>query len=169
MSTSATITNRMVRNSSLPDRPMRGACARVGAGCPLAGSVTGSKKSSTENPEPADDAPPPRAGQTGREEVDRGAFPDLRQRRIRQDHPGQRPDIQSLRDRQRPCRDQLSRLRAHDGRAKDDTFRRSDDLYMTMHLALGLGAVIVVIGPAQHTKLELACARLRFADADMRA
>src|SRR5512144_598262 len=150
MSTSATITNSMVRNNSLPERPIRSVRAAGGAACPLIGSVTGSKKSSTEESQPANDAPHPRTGQTRGEKDDRGPFPDLGQRRIRQDDPRHGPDIQLLGNRERPGRDQLARLRADDCGTEDATFGRSDDLYMTVYVAFGMGAVIVVIGTAQY-------------------
>ena len=77
---------------------------------------------STENSQPGDDAPHPRARQTWRETVDGCAFSDFRQRRIRQHDAGQCADIEPLRDRQRPHRDQFAGLRADDGGAQDRTF-----------------------------------------------
>ena len=81
--------------------------------------------------------------------------------------PVRAADIEPLRDRQSPHRDQFSGLRADDGRAQDLTLRAGDDLYMTMRFALGLGAVIVMIGPAQDAELELARARLRLGQAGL--
>src|ERR1700675_2883523 len=130
MRTSATITNRIVRNNSLPESPMRGARAwrgAVSATGSLNGSVPGSKIASTEDSQPSYDAPHPRARQTWREKVYGRAFADFRQRRIGQHDAGKAADIQALRDRQSPHRDQFSGLRADDGGAYNLTFARGDD------------------------------------------
>src|SRR5450755_3051284 len=124
MRTSATITNRTVRNNSLPERPMRGPSATpefwrgaVGATGSLVGSVLGSKTASTEDSQPSYDAPHPRARQTRREIVDGRAFADFRQRRIGQHDAGEAADIEPLRDPQSPHRDQFSGLCADNGGA----------------------------------------------------
>src|ERR1039458_3986863 len=120
MRTSATITNRMVSNNSLPERPMRGTSAGRGADDALGslvGSVPGSKCASAKDSQPSYDAPHPRARQTRREKVDGGAFADFRQRRIGQHDAREAADIEPLRDRQSPHRNQFSGLRADDGGA----------------------------------------------------
>src|ERR1035441_4258642 len=103
MRISATITNRMVRNNSLPDRPMRKArglpipwCGAMCATGSLVGSVPGSNIASAENSQPSDDAPHPRARQTWRKVVDGGALADFRQRRIGQHDAGECADVQPL-------------------------------------------------------------------------
>src|SRR6185437_1007679 len=125
-------------------------------------------KSSTEDSQPSYDAPHPRARQTRGKMVDGRALSDLRQRRIGQHNAGEAADIESLRDRQNPHRNQLSSLRADDCCAQNLTFPVGDDLYMTMRLALSLGTVVVVIRPAQDSNFELARARLRLGQSDLR-
>src|ERR1039458_8028075 len=164
MRISASITNKMVRNNSLPDRPMRGLRAGHGADDAtgsLVGSVPGSNMASAEDSQPSDDAPHPRARQTRREIVDGRAFADFRQRRIGQNDAGKASDVQPLRDRQSPHGDQFSGLSADDGGPYDLTFAVGDDLNMTVRLALGLGAIVVMIGPAQNSNLDAALAGLR--------
>src|SRR5664280_3381192 len=120
MRISATITNRMVRNNSLPERPMRGPNAgrgAVGATGSLVGSVPGFNCASTEVSQPSYDAPHPRARQTRREIVEGRAFADFRQRRIGQYDTGKAADIEPLGDRQSPHRNQFPGLRADDGGA----------------------------------------------------
>src|ERR1017187_10672406 len=171
MRISASITNRMVRNNSLPDRPMRGFRAGRGADDAtgsLVGSVPGSNMASAEDSEPSYDAPHPRARQTWREIVDGRAFADFRQRRIGQHDAGEVADIQASRDRQSPHRDQFSGLRTDDAGAYDLTLPVGDDFNVAVRLALGLSAVVVVIGPAQNTNLELARARLGLGQSGLR-
>ena len=98
-------------------RAARAGRGAVGATGSLVGSVPGSNIASTENSQPSYDAPHPRARQTRREKVDGRAFADFRQRRIGQHDAGEGADIQALRDRQGPGRDQFAGLRADDGGA----------------------------------------------------
>src|SRR5664279_499472 len=134
MRTSASITNRMVRNNSLPERPMRGRDATPkfwrgagGAAGSVVGSVSGFNCASTEVSQPSYDAPHPRARQTRREIVDGRPFADFRQRRIGQHDAGKVADIQASRDRQSPHRDQFSGLRTDDAGAYDLTLPVGDD------------------------------------------
>src|SRR5262245_31514695 len=85
---SATITNRMVSNSSLPERPTRH--FRVGLVSALIGPVpfSVSKIASAEDSHPSDDAPHPSAGQTWSKKIDRRAFSKFRKRRIWKDKVG---------------------------------------------------------------------------------
>src|SRR5882672_7993620 len=98
MRTSASITNRMVRNNSFPDSPIgsdrarrgvTGASGASGAVGSLGGWVTGSNAASTEDSQPSYDAPHPTARQTRREVIDRGTLSDFRQRRIGQHDAGE--------------------------------------------------------------------------------
>src|SRR3972149_5719660 len=163
MRTSATITNRMVRNNSLPDRPMckrrasRGTSSTSGS---LVGSVPGSNRASTEDSQPSYDAPHPGARQTRREKVDGRALVDFRQRRIGQHDAGESPDIEALRDGKRPGRDQFAGLGADNRRTDYFAILLRYDLDVAVGLALGLGAIVVMIGPAQNTDLDAALARL---------
>ena len=59
-------------------------------------------------------------------------------------------------------------MRAHNGGAENAAILRGDDLDVAVRLALGLRAVVLVIGPAQHADRLVALARLRFGQADMR-
>ena len=47
-------------------------------------------------------------------------------------------------------------------------FLVGDDLDMAVGFALGLGAIVVVVGPAQNADFHVALARLRFGDAGLR-
>src|ERR1041384_1484738 len=101
-----------------------------------------------------------RSVQTRRKIADRGPFPDFRQSRIRHHNSGHGADIESARERERPGRDQLARLRPDDGRSEDAAILRRNDLDVAVGFPLGLRPVIVVIGPAQHADLLVAPARL---------
>ena len=79
-----------------------------------------------------------------------------------------RANIQPLRDRQRPGGDQFAGLRADDGGAENSAFLVGDDLDVTVRLALGLGAVIIVIRPAQDADFDAALARLRLGQSGLR-
>ena len=125
-------------------------------------------QSSTEDSQPSNDAPHPGPRQTRREIVDGCAFSDFRQRRIGQHDAGEGADVQLLRDRQGPYRDQFSGLHADDTGAQDSTFCRGDDFNVTVRFALGLRAVVVVIGPAQNSRRELARTRLRLGQSGLR-
>ena len=57
--------------------------------------------------------------------------------------------------------------RADDGGAEDQSLGGGHDLDMAADFALGLGAVVVVVGPAQHADGAVALARLRVGQADM--
>ena len=61
--------------------------------------------------------------------------------------------LQLLRDREGPHLDELARLRPHDGGAEDATTLGRHDLDVADGLALGLGPIVLVIGPAQHVNL----------------
>src|SRR5471030_384103 len=145
MRISATITNRMVRNNSLPERLMRKFRAgrgSVDAEGSLAGSVSGSNTASTKNSQPTYDAPHPGARQTRREEVDRRALADFRQCWIGNHDIGDSANDEPLRNRQRPGRNHLAGLRAHDCCSYYFTIRFRYDFYVAVRFVLDLGAVI---------------------------
>ena len=73
-----------------------------------------------------------------------------------------------MRNRQRPHRNQFAGLRADNRHAHNLTFCRGDDFYMAMRFTLGLGAIVVVIGPSQNAHLEAALARLGLAEPGLR-
>src|SRR5476649_1758411 len=156
----------MVRNKSLLDRPMRQARPWGSATCVTGSpgvSVVSSNSASAENSQPRNDAPQPRTRQTGRKIVDGRAFADLRQRRIRHDNAGKGANIEPLRDRQRPRRNQFASLCTDNRRADYLSIHLGYDFNMTMRFALGLRAIIVVIRPAQNTDLDAALACPGFA------
>src|SRR6478752_958441 len=135
MKISATVTNAMVRNNNLPDRPTRERAR--GADKWSVTSLTGSNDPSTEDSQPRNDAPQQRARQTGRKEVNGRALADFRQRRIRQNNTGERTNIHFLRDRQNPGRDQFASLRADNGDAENFPFLVQDDFDVAVRLAFG--------------------------------
>src|SRR5215831_7978580 len=122
---------------------------------------------SAEAAQPSDDAPHPNVGQTGCEIGNRRAFSNLGQGGIRHYDTGKRTDRQAPADRQRPGGDQLAGARAYDGGAEDLAPPIGHDLDMPHRLALGLGTVVLVIGPPQQADGETARSRLRLGQADM--
>ena len=173
MRISATITNTMVRSSSLPDRPTRGPCvararARRDLHRPLARLPSCNVCLNRRCASSAMMRRTHGLRQTWRKKVDGRAFADFRQRRIGQNDAGHRANIEPLRQRQHPGRDQFAGLRADDCRAEDLALAVGDDLDVAVGLALGLRAVVVVIGPAQDADLDLALARFRFGQARLR-
>src|ERR1043165_5809305 len=74
---------------------------------------------------------------------DRRAFPDFGQSRIRHHNSGHGADIQALRERQGPRRDELARMRAHDSSAENESILFGDDFDVAVRLALGLRAVVL--------------------------
>src|SRR5665213_3992382 len=110
MSTSAIITNRIVRTRSFPERPKRN--ARTGSGratgsslmsrasllpVPRAAMPAGTR-SSTKTTQPPYDATHQRGRQTSGEIGHRGALSHLGIGRIRENNPGNSVDIQFLVD-----------------------------------------------------------------------
>src|SRR5215471_18957388 len=96
------------------------------------------------------DAPHKRTRQTAAEIRDCGTFAYFGQCRVGHHHFGESPDIEALSDRQGPGYDQLARVSAHDGGPENAPASRRDHLDVTAGLALRLGAVVLVVGPAQH-------------------
>src|SRR5262249_38730845 len=116
---------------------------------------------SAEAAQEADDAPHPRVGQTRGEIGKRRAFSNLGARRIRHHDTSERANVEALGDGQGPCGDQLAGTGADDGGAQDAPARVGYHLDMAHGFALGLGAVVLVIGPAQHPHLAPAAAPAR--------
>ena len=81
------------------------------------------------------------------------AFVYLAERRIGRNPADHRLDLHFLRDGQRPHLDQLAGLRPDDRGAEDRAVLGRDDLDVADGLALGLGAVVLVVGPTQHVDL----------------
>src|SRR5262249_40103735 len=80
---------------------------------------------------------------------------------------GKGADVEPLADRQGPGGDQLAGRRADDGGAQNAPAAVGYDLDMADDFALGLGPVVLVIGPAQHLDGNAAPTRLRLREADM--
>ena len=70
-------------------------------------------------------------------------------------------------DGQRPGGDLLAGRGADDGCAEDQALGVGHHLDMAADFALGLGAVVVMVGPAQHADGAVALARLHIGQADM--
>src|SRR6185437_16253139 len=169
MSTSASMTKRIVSTSSLPERPTRHLRRGDATGAVVSnGSGPGSKTASTENSEIANDAPQQRPRQTRQVVLDCRPLADLGQGRIRHDEVGEAAHGQSLPYRQAPGGNQFSRLCADNAGAENATLFVDDDLDVTVRRALGLGAVIVVIGPAQDADRQAPRPRLRFGKTGLR-
>ena len=98
--------------------------------------------------------------QFGREEGDRGALADLRIGRIGHHQLGKSPDVEAVVDGECPGADLLAGRGADDGCAEDQSLRVGHHLDMAARLALGLGAVVVVVGPAQQPDVAVLLARL---------
>src|SRR5262249_45905911 len=190
ISTSAIITNRIVRTRSLPDSPKREgrrSRAPVAVVCVIAGPSNktarpagyslyhiesrefGRKRArrSAQASQQRDDAPHPRVRGAGSEIGGRGALANLGKRRIGQHDLGKGPQVEPALHGKRPGRDQLAGLCAHDGRAENAAARVGDDLDVAAPLALGLAAVVLVIGPAQYPD-RAALARLGLGRAGLR-
>src|SRR3990172_3963284 len=163
MRISATITNRIVRSNSLPDRPMRKPCAWLGtssAAGTFVGPGSGSNPASTEDSQPSYDAPHPGARQTRHEEVNRRTLADFRQRRIGQHDSGKSADVEPLRYGQGPGRDQFAGLGADDRRAYYFAILLRYDFDVAVGLALRLPGFVIMKGPARKAFLDAALARL---------
>src|SRR6202171_2714065 len=130
-------------------------------------SATRASAGSSEAAEEDYDAPQQGAGQTRREEADCRTPADLGKVRIRHHCTCQRPNVELLRDRQRPGADELAGVGAHDGGAEDASAPGGQHLDVAVSLALLLRPGALVIGPAQHPEAAKAPARLAFAEPHM--
>src|SRR5437868_4366647 len=103
-------------------------------------------RGSTEATQQPYDAPHPSIGQTSRKIGHGGALSSLGQGRIRYYDTSKGADVQLLADRERPGRDQLAGGRAHDGAAENPAAMVGDRLDVARGRALGLGAVVLMVG-----------------------
>src|SRR4051812_14718880 len=106
--------------------------------------------------------------QTRRKIANCRALADFRQSRIWDHNSGHRADVEAPRERERPCGDQFAGLRADDTCPQNAAVFGGDDLDVAVGRALGLGAVVFMVRPAQHADFFVALARLRFRQPDMR-
>src|SRR3954464_6649871 len=165
MSTSAIITNRIVRSRSLPERPKRGTRS---VSFSLDGAVMRARYNLAESTEKVYQTAQPWIVQGRRKIADCRAFADFRQSRIRDHNSGHRADVEAARERERPCGDQFAGLRPDDTCAQNAAVFGGNDLDVALGRALSLGAVVFVVRPAQHADFLVALAGLRFGQADMR-
>src|SRR5690349_13560806 len=124
---------------------MRGMRPGLGSLIAISVPLPASKIASTEESHPSNDAPHPDAGQTWNEEIDGCTFSEFRQRRVWQNNVQKSANIETLRNRKNPHRNQFARLSAYNCDTYNFTFPRRDDFYVAMGFAIGLRAVIVVI------------------------
>src|SRR5262245_2547274 len=115
----------------------------------------------------ADEAPHPTVRQTRYEICNRGPFSNLGQGRVRHYNTGKGPDVETLADRQGPGGDEFPGSRADDGGTENPPLCIGHHFDMPVRLALGLGAVILVIWPAQYPNTVAAVPRRDFGQADL--
>src|SRR5947209_2893716 len=139
MSTSAIITNEIVRSRSLPERPKRGLRS---VSFSLDGAVMLARYNSAESAQEVYQTPQPRIVQSRRKIADCRPLPDFGQSRIRHHNSGHRADVEAARERKRPGGDQLAGLRANNARTEDAAVLRGHDLDVPVRLALGLRALV---------------------------
>src|SRR6516162_961410 len=134
ISTSLTITKKMVRTRRRADR--------------LFSSTT--SLASTEPRQQPDEAPGARGEQSRSIIASRRSLACLAARRVRHDQIGQCADLEFLRDRQRPRKDQITGPGAEDRSAEYAAIGAGHDLDHTLGLALGLCSVVFDKAPTQH-------------------
>src|SRR6516162_637092 len=143
ISTSLTITKKTVRTRRRADRLL-------------------SSTISLALPEPRQkpDEPASARGEQGRSIIaSRRSLACLTTRRVGHDQIGQRADLELLRDRQCPRKDQITGPGAEDRGAEDMAIAASDDLDHALGLALGLSAVVLGKAPPQHARSQFDGAR----------
>src|SRR5689334_9962642 len=107
-------------------------------------------RSSAEMGEKPHDPPRALAEELGHEETASGPLARLAQGGIGRDHAGDGRKVDTGGDGQAPALNELARMRAEDGGAEHAPVLARQDLDEAVRLALGLGAVVLVKGPAQH-------------------
>src|SRR5947209_17254590 len=145
MSTSAIITNEIVRSRSLPERPKRGLRS---VSYSLDGAVMLARYNSAESAQEGYQTPQPRIIQSRRKIADCRPLPDFGQSRIRHHNSGHGADVEPARERKRPGRDEFAGMRSDYARAENAAVLRGDNLDVPVRLAFGLCAVVFVVGPA---------------------
>src|SRR5208282_4675477 len=151
ISTSLTITKKMVRTSRRADKLL---------------SSTTSLASAEPRQQP--DEPAGTRGEQPRSIIASGrSLARLTSRRVGHDQIGHRADLEPLRDRQRPRQDQIAGPGAEDRGAKDAAIATGDDLDQALSLALGLSPVVLGKTPTQHARGPLDGARRGFGQSDL--
>src|SRR6516164_1898574 len=151
ISTSLTITKKMVRTRRRADKLLNSTISLA----------------STEPRQQPDEAPGAR-GEQGRSIIASGrSFARLAARRVGHDQIGQGADLELLRDRQRPRKDQITGPGAEDRGAEYAAIVAGDDLDHALGLALGLCPVVLDKAPTQHPRSLLDVARGGFGQPDL--
>src|SRR6516164_1951414 len=151
ISTSLTITKKMVRTRRRADKLLNSTISLA----------------STEPRQQPDEAPGAR-GEQGRSIIASGrSFARLAASRVGHDQIGQGADLELLRDRQRPRKDQITSPGAEDRGAEYAAIAAGDDLDHALGLTLGLRPVVLDKPPTQHARSLPDGARGGFSQSDL--